>query len=183
MDVAGWVIIGLACVAGYVFTVAPILPGTLLVPVGAGIGMAVAPGIEAWSWWWWGVQGALVAACMAVDNVAQIVGVQRLGASSRAMWGGVIGVVVGPVVLAPVSGPFALMLGPLAGAVAGTLLGEVTARRRSSTELLDVSRELAPGTPSFRRLGLTAAVAWIAGTSVKLVLLTVQVTIVILVLA
>lgn len=159
------VVVVVAMLAAVFFTVVPLLPGTLFVLAGA-LAFGAIEGFEPFHWWFWVVQVGLAIAYIAVDNVAQLFGVQRAGGSPKAMWGGTIGVFVGPLAMAPVLGPFALFVGPPVGAVAGSVLGEVLHRRGADT----------PSEPagSLRGIGWGAAFAYLIGMVAKLAVLTVQ---------
>lgn len=160
------IVLVIAVLAAYALTVVPVLPGAALVPVGA-VAYGLIVGFHPFHWGFWAGQVLLVALAFVVDNVVQALGVGRLGGSRTAMWGGAIGVFVGPFVFAFL-GPLALILGPPAGAVAGTVGGELVHRRR----LRQLPAEEAPG---LRELGVTAALSYLASMFAKLCLLTVQV--------
>ncbi len=159
-------IVAITALAAAFFTVVPVLPGSLLVPAGAAA-CAFIDGWDQFAWWFWVAQAVLIALAIAVDQIAQLVGVKRAGGSRYAMWGGAIGVFAGPFVLALVMGPFALLFGPPVGAVAGTLIGEEYGRSRAGRSD-DAPRE-------YQRLGTVALLAFAVGTSIKLVLVAVQV--------
>jgi uncharacterized protein YqgC (DUF456 family) len=167
-DLLVLVIVALGALAATGFTVVPVLPGTLFVPAGAAI-IGLATDFGRFEWWFWAAQAMLVIAYVAIDNVAQVFGVKRLGGSRQAMFGGAVGVFLGPILLAFVMGPFALLLGPPIGAVVGTLVGEHRARRTAET---DPAVEAA----SYRRLGMGALTAFVVGTILKLVIVAIQVT-------
>ncbi len=118
-------------IAGYLLTFAPVVPGTLMVPLGA-VAYGLIEGFHPFAWYFWVGQAVLVAVYLIVDNVAQHYGVKRIGGSKEAMWGGVLGVVLGPFLVAPFLGPFALFVGPPLGAVAGALLGQAYSRRQDN---------------------------------------------------
>ena len=159
-------IIAITALAAAFFTVVPVLPGALLVPAGA-VACALVDGWEPFEWWFWVAQAVLVAIAIAIDQVAQLVGVKRAGGSKYAMWGGAIGVFAGPFVLALVLGPFALLVGPPVGAVAGTIIGQEYGRSRAGH---------GPDAPrDYQRLGTVALLAFAVGTSIKLGLVAVQV--------
>lgn len=180
MDVFAVILVVAAIVAAYAFTIVPLLPGTLFVPVGA-LGWGALRGWEPFPWWFWVGQALLVVAYIAVDNVAQVLGVGRLGGSRASMVGGSIGVVAGTFVTAPFLGPFALLLGPPLGAVAGTLVGELVARRRAHSAADATTPLEATPTSTARQasarlthLGAGSLVAFVAGTAAKVVLVSVQ---------
>lgn len=62
-------------------------------------------------------QGLAVALIFLIDYLASIWGVRRYGGSREAVWGSVLGGVLGILLL----GPFGLIFGPFIGAVAGEL--------------------------------------------------------------
>ncbi len=196
VDFAGILIVVTAGIAAYALTIVPLIPGTLFVPIGALAVMAVDESFRP-GWWFWVLQVLLVAMFIVVDNVAQWLGVKRYGGSRLAMFGGAVGVIAGPILLAFVSGPFALLLGPPIGAVVGTLGGELIARKRAgrkaaqnveaiaapadgvAPEPASAALEPAIEAPSTARgmvrLGVGALVAWAVGTSAKLVLVSIQI--------
>lgn len=168
-------IVTIAALTGTFLTVVPVLPGTLAIPLGA-IGCALVIGWGEFPLWFWMLQGVLVAAYLIVDNVAQVLGVRRVGGSKSAMVGGAIGVFAGPLVLALVLGPLALFIGPPLGAVIGTLLGEARSRRRATDDLTGGASR-----PDYVRLGMIALVAFLVSTGAKLSLIAVQVLVLVLV--
>lgn len=189
-------VIALAALASVLFTVVPLVPGTIFVPLAA-IVCGFVVGWDELGWWFWVAQAVLVVGYLLIDNVAQVFGVRRLGGSRAAMVGGAIGVFVGPLVLGLLLGPLALFVGPPIGAVVGTLVGEARARRRGAGSPLEAPITIEPSvsrpgaTPSptpgaasspgsvspagYARLGLGALVAFIVGTTCKLVVVTVQI--------
>ena len=78
-------------------------------------------------------QGLVVLLIFLIDYLASIWGVRRYGGSKEAVWGSVLGGLLGILVL----GPFGLIFGPFVGAVVGELY------RRSS---LDKALEVGMGT-------------------------------------
>lgn len=163
--VAAWILLTIAVLAAVVFTVAPIVPGTIFVFAGA-IAWGLLRGFEDFAWWFWVVQVVLAVASLAIDNVAQVLGVQRAGGSKEAMLGGTIGVFVGPLVLAPLIGPFALLVGPPIGAVVGSVAGELYLRR-ARHEVAATARG--------------ALLSWFVGTVARLAIVTVQVALLLIV--
>jgi len=158
----------IATLAGAFFTVVPLLPGTLFLPLGAVV-CALIVDWDLFPWWFWVAQAVLVGGYLLVDNLVQLLGVRRAGGSRSAMVGGAVGVFVGPLALAPLMGPLALLLGPPIGAVAGTLIGEERARRRRSS-----SEQAAPGR-AYGKLGIAALIAFAVGTAIKLTIIAAQV--------
>lgn len=161
-------IIALSSIAGVLFTVVPIVPGALFAPVGA-VAIGITQGWDRIPGWLWAVQAVLVVSYLLIDNLAQLVGVKRVGGSRSAMAGGAIGVFAGPLVLAFVSGPLALLFGPPIGAVVGTLVGEQRSRRAAGSAAASM-RE-------YGRLGVGALVAFVLSMVLKLLLISVQVAV------
>jgi uncharacterized protein YqgC (DUF456 family) len=168
VDSTTLVIIGIASLLGMLFTVVPVVPGTLFIPAGAVV-IGFVQGWDVIPVWLWVVQALLVVVYLLIDNLAQIVGVKRIGGSRGAMAGGAIGVFVGPLALGIVSGPLGLLLGPPIGAVAGTLIGEERSRRRAGAARAS--------TREYSTLGVGALAAFVVSVMVKLLLITVQVVV------
>jgi len=111
------IVVGVVALAiGFVGCVLPVLPGP---PVAflALVSLQVT-GVGDYGWPTLLVLGGLSAALWALDNVAAVWGVKRLGGSKAGLVGGAVGVVAG-LFLFP---PWGIIVGPLVGAVAGELL-------------------------------------------------------------
>lgn len=177
MDLLPILIVSVLVVAGYALTLAPIVPGTLAV-LGAAVVVGFMEDFDRFSAAFWIVQGLLVISYLIVDNVAQHYGVKRIGGSGRAMWGGVVGVMIGPFLVAPFLGPLALFVGPPLGAIVGVLIGQALHRRKVAKEpAASAQTQITasePG-PSNTKLAAGAFAAYLAGTGVKLGIYTVQV--------
>lgn len=106
-------------VVGIAGVVIPVLPGALLVFIGMVVA-AWADDFERVGWPMLILLGLLAAISYLLDFVAGLIGVRRLGASNRAMWGAAIGTIVGL---------FFGVLGVLIGPFLGAVLGELTSRR------------------------------------------------------
>lgn len=135
MDLLSVLIVSVLVIGGYALTLAPVVPGTLMVPLAA-LAIGLMNDFDEFGTGFWVAQALLVATYLIVDNIAQHYGVKRIGGSGRAMWGGVIGVMVGPFLVAPLLGPLALFVGPPLGAVAGVLIGQALHRRREAAATL-----------------------------------------------
>jgi uncharacterized protein len=143
VDVALWILAGVAVLVGLAGVVLPLLPGTPLLFGGlwlaawldgyakVGVGVVVALGILALLAW-------------AVDYVAAVLGVKRVGASGLAMAGAGVGTLLG--LFAGLPG---LIVGPVIGAVAG----EWIARKDSAQAT---------------RAGLAAGIGFIVAMAAKL---------------
>jgi len=116
MDAWGWWVLSIVLiVAGLAGIVLPALPG---VPA-MFAGMLIAGWIDDFQrigWITLTVLGILTAIAVIVDFAASVLGVKRVGASRLAMWGALIGTVVGLFFGLP-----GLLFGPFIGAVAGEL--------------------------------------------------------------
>jgi uncharacterized protein YqgC (DUF456 family) len=110
-----WTLAAILVVAGFIGVIAPVLPGAPLVFAG----LVVAAWAEDFQYvgvWTLVIIAALMGLTYVVDAIASALGVKRVGASRLAMWGAVLGTVVG--VFFGLTG---ILLGPFVGAVAGEL--------------------------------------------------------------
>jgi uncharacterized protein YqgC (DUF456 family) len=95
----------------------PALPGVILIYAGMLLygfmtGFAL---LDAWFFLW---QGLALGITFLIDYLAAIVGAKRYGGSRYAIWGAVLGTLLGVVLL----GPFGAIMGPFLGAVLGEVL-------------------------------------------------------------
>jgi len=107
-------------IAGFIGTVVPGLPGVLLIYGG----MWLAAWIDDFARIGWPtltILGVLTALTLAADLIASLLGAKRVGASRQALFGSVIGGLLGLAFGLP-----GLIFGPFVGAV----IGELTARHR-----------------------------------------------------
>lgn len=110
-----WILSIALMLIGFAGIILPALPG---VPLMFG-GMVLAAYIDDFQrvgWITLTVLGVLTTISVIVDLAASALGAKRVGASKRAIWGAVIGTVVGMF-----AGFVGLLLGPFVGAVAGEL--------------------------------------------------------------
>jgi len=117
--IALWVLAGLCVLVGIAGTALPALPGPVLVFVGLLLG-AWADGFVHVGAGWLTLLGLMAALAYGVDFAAGAFGVNRVGASRRAVAGAVLGGLVGLFFGLP-----GLLLGPFVGAV----IGEYTVQR------------------------------------------------------
>jgi uncharacterized protein len=118
MTVFLWIVAGVLVIAGIIGTVAPVLPGSVL--VFAGLLMAAwIDGFEKVGWAPLVVLGALTALTFVADIAATGSGANRAGASKQAVIGATIGTVVGFFF-----GIIGIFVGPFVGAAAGEFLAE-----------------------------------------------------------
>ncbi|NQS76017.1 MAG: DUF456 domain-containing protein [Peptococcaceae bacterium] len=116
MSIIGIIIAILFFIAGLIGTVLPLLPGAPLIWLGMLLYGLIA-GFDNLPWTFFLGQGLVVVLVFIVDYLAGAWGVHRYGGSREAIWGSVIGALLGLVLL----GPFGLIFGPFLGAVAGEL--------------------------------------------------------------
>ncbi|MEW6663564.1 MAG: DUF456 domain-containing protein [Bacillota bacterium] len=95
----------------------PALPGVVLIYAGMILygfltGFAL---LDAWFFIW---QGLALGVTFLIDYLAAVIGVKRYGGSRYAVWGAVLGIFLGIMLL----GPFGAILGPFFGAVLGEVL-------------------------------------------------------------
>lgn len=116
MSIIGMVLAVVFFTVGVIGTVLPALPGAPLIWLGMLIyGFFVKFNNLPWTFFLG--QGLAVALVFLIDYLAGIWGVKRYGGSKAAVWGSVLGGLLGVLLL----GPFGLIFGPFIGAVAGEL--------------------------------------------------------------
>ncbi len=116
MSIIGMILAVVFFIAGVAGTVLPALPGAPLIWLGMFLyGLTVNFNNLPWTFFFG--QGLAVALIFFVDYIAGAWGVKRYGGSKEAVWGSIIGGLLGLVLL----GPFGLIFGPFIGAVAGEL--------------------------------------------------------------
>ena len=103
-------------VGGFIGTLFPVLPGTILILCGFVVYGLVA-GFDTLSLGFFVGQGVLVGISYLVDFLATAFGVKMYGGSKAAAWGAVLGSL-----LIFVIGPVGILVGPLMGAIAGELI-------------------------------------------------------------
>jgi len=114
-----WVAAGVLIVIGALGLILPILPGAPLMFLGALLA-AWAEGFAYIGLWTLIGLGALSALAVAVDFIAGAFGVNRFGASGRAVTGATLGAIVGL---------FFGVVGVLVGPFVGAVIGELSVRR------------------------------------------------------
>ncbi|MDD4334291.1 MAG: DUF456 family protein [Desulfotomaculaceae bacterium] len=116
MSIVGMIIAVLFFIVGVAGTVLPVLPGAPLIWLGMLLYGLIA-GFNNLPWAFFLGQGLAVALIFLVDYIAGVWGVRRYGGSKEAVWGSVIGALLGVILM----GPFGLIFGPFLGAVAGEM--------------------------------------------------------------
>lgn len=113
-----WIVAGVLVIAGIIGTVAPVLPGSVL--VFAGLLMAAwIDGFEKVGWVPLTVLGVLTALTFLADIAATGAGAKKVGASKQAVIGAMIGTVAGIFF-----GIIGIFVGPFVGAAAGEFLAK-----------------------------------------------------------
>ncbi|TEB07064.1 hypothetical protein Psch_00605 [Pelotomaculum schinkii] len=116
MSVAGMILAVVFFTIGVLGTILPALPGAPLIWLGMLIyGFFVK--FQNLPLVFFIGQGLAVLLIFFIDYLASIWGVRRYGGSREAVWGSILGGILGILVL----GPFGLIFGPFIGAVAGEL--------------------------------------------------------------
>ncbi|MGB8956805.1 MAG: DUF456 family protein [Tumebacillaceae bacterium] len=159
MTIIAICVASLFMLAAVLFTIVPILPGTIFVIPGILLFGMIAS-FEPFSALFWVGQVVLMLINFLSDNIAQIFGIKKMGGSKAGMIGGTIGMFVLPFFLAPL-GPLAIIFGPLLGAVIGAMIGEMLMRRRTGEVV---------------KVGWGSALSFFAGTFLKLILVGIQVS-------
>ncbi len=103
-------------VAGFIGTLFPVLPGTILILCGFFV-YGLITGFDTLSFRFFIGQGVLVGLSYLIDFLATALGVKMYGGSKAAAWGAVLGSL-----LIFVIGPLGILIGPLLGAIAGELI-------------------------------------------------------------
>lgn len=144
MNILGIIVAVVFFTVGVLGTILPALPGAPLI----WLGMLIYGFIDKFqnlSWAFFIGQGLAVVLIFLIDYLASVWGVRRYGGSKEAIWGSVLGGILGIFVL----GPFGLIFGPFVGAVAGELY-----RRTPFGKALEV--------------GLGTLIGFLGGTALKL---------------
>jgi uncharacterized protein YqgC (DUF456 family) len=115
-----WTLAIVLMVVGALGIVLPALPGVPLIFAGMVLAASV-DDFQRITWITLTILGFLTVIAFVVDFVASALGAKRVGASPRAIWGAVIGTIVGLFFGIP-----GLILGPFVGAV----IGEITVHGR-----------------------------------------------------
>ena len=103
-------------VVGFVGTMIPVLPGTVLIYTGFLL-YGLITGFDSLGWSFYLGEFVLVGVSYLIDFMASAYGVKFYGGSKAAIWGALLGSL-----LIFVIGPIGLFVGPLLGAVVGELI-------------------------------------------------------------
>jgi len=122
MNMMIWIVICALFVLSFIGLIYPILPSLLFI-IGGFIVYSVYYGISNFSISFWIIEGIFLIILLIVDHLANIIGVKKVGGSKAAIWGSIIGLMIGPFII-----PFAgIILGPfLGGLIAEKLIHHKT---------------------------------------------------------
>jgi uncharacterized protein YqgC (DUF456 family) len=140
-----WIVVIALMALGVVGTVVPVVPGAVLILLGAVLGAW----IDDWarvSWWTLGTLGMLTIISVVVDFVSGSFGAKRLGASRLAMTGAAVGTLAGMF-----TGLWGLLFMPFVGAAIGEYISLRNLERAG-------------------RVGIATGVGLLIGTAVKIAL-------------
>lgn len=101
---------------GLAGTVLPVMPGVTLI-YGGMVLYGVLTGFTTLDKNFFILQGLAVLLVFAIDYLATAIGSRRFGGSKYAVWGAIIGIIIGLLTL----GPFGIIIGPFVGAVTAEL--------------------------------------------------------------
>ncbi len=118
MEILALLIAILFFIAGLAGTLLPVLPGAILLWAGMLI-YGTMTGFQTLGTAFFIGQGIAVVLVHAVDYLAGVAGVKRYGGSKNAVYGSIIGAILGIFIM----GPAGIIFGPFIGAVAGEMLG------------------------------------------------------------
>ena len=159
------VILGfLALLAGFVGSIVPAVPGPPLSFVGLLLlqwsGRAGFTPTFLWVW------AAVAVAVTVMDNLLPAWMTKRFGGSRMAVWGSVLGLVIGMIFFAPLG----LLLGPFLGALAGESFHNYLQDKRNRANGVDLGA-VDNGARAIKTLkvALGAFLAFIVGTGAKLI--------------
>lgn len=118
-----FIVAALLIVVGFIGTIIPILPGTVLIYAGFFF-YGLISGFDSLGWPFYLGELVLVGFSYLVDFMASAYGVKLYGGSKAAIWGALLGSLMIFVI-----GPVGLLVGPLLGAIAGELIAGKEVRR------------------------------------------------------
>lgn len=104
-------------IAGLLGTILPLLPGAILI-YGGMLLYGFMTQFATLDAYFFLLQGLVLVLVFSIDPLASAVGTKRFGGSKQAVWGAVIGTLLGVIFL----GPLGIVLGPFLGAIVVELL-------------------------------------------------------------
>lgn len=145
MNTIALVIAIILFVAGLVGTIMPVLPGVVLIYAGMLI-YGFMTHFTTLPAYFFILQALVVVVLFLVDYAASAIGTKRFGGSKQAVWGAVIGTILGIIIF----GPLGIILGPFLGAVAAELIRGT-----------DINKTI--------RVGFGTLIGVLGGTTVKII--------------
>ncbi|GAK04216.1 probable membrane protein NMA1128 [Geomicrobium sp. JCM 19037] len=141
-------------IIGVVYPIIPSAPAYIL----SLIFLALYTGFDTFNTFYWVAQGILVVFMFVIDFLTSYFGVTKIGGSKAAVWGSMIGLIVGPFIIPlPL---FNLLIGAFVGAVLGELIAGGSSLKKLS------------------KVGLGSLLGFIAGVLGKFVLIFIGVALV-----
>ncbi|HEX7342523.1 MAG TPA: DUF456 domain-containing protein [Rhodanobacteraceae bacterium] len=116
LDIVLYIVAAVLVIGGLAGSILPILPGIPMIFGGLWLAAWV-DGYHHVSGWTIGIVAVLGIIAMAMDFIAGAMGAKRVGASKRAVWGSLLGTIIGMFF-----GFAGIIIGPFAGALVGELL-------------------------------------------------------------
>ncbi|WP_029890463.1 DUF456 domain-containing protein [Polycyclovorans algicola] len=116
VEILLWLLVAVLVLVGLAGVILPVLPGVPILFAGLWLAALVDDYLRVGSWTLI-LLGVMTVFAVAVDFLASVFGAQRVGASPEAIWGALIGSVIGIFFGLP-----GLLLGPFIGAVGGELI-------------------------------------------------------------
>jgi uncharacterized protein YqgC (DUF456 family) len=113
-----WFLIILCWALGFAGAIVPIIPGVLFMVLGYLV-YGWFSGFEAFTLNFWLAQGFMIVMLLIIDYWLSAYMIKRFGGSTRSVWGGTLGLLIGPWIA----------LGMMVGTFAGSVLSEYSATR------------------------------------------------------
>lgn len=117
MNIVGLIIAIILFIIGIIGTIAPVLPGPILVFLGMLV-YGFMTQFQTLSLYFFVTQGLALLLTFIIDFVATAASTKHFGGSKQAQWGAIIGTILGVFI----SGPLGLLLGPFIGAAGAELI-------------------------------------------------------------
>lgn len=112
MDIIIWIIIVALFILSFIGIVMPVIPGVALIWLGF---IIYNFGIEPITgWYFWASMVIITLVSLIADYLTSTTLVKKWGGSTAAKWSAVVGIILGPIIMAPIGmGPIGILIGPL----------------------------------------------------------------------